>query len=381
MFLSFNPDPKGPHMPVPFVDLPLQIRNLRPELDAAIARVLDRAAFLNGPFVREFEEAFAAAVGTRHAVAASSGTTALHLALLACGVKPGDAVITTPLTFIATAEAILHCGATPVFVDVLEDTGLLNPDLLDAAITPAVRAILPVHLYGRPCDMEKITAIARAHNLAIVEDAAQAHGATRSGRLAGTFGDAACFSFFPGKNLGAFGDAGILVTDSDTLAADARARANHGRQRKYEHTLEGYNYRMDDMQAAILSVKLKHLDDWNRARVRHAETYDRALSGIPHITCPPLNTAACASVFHLYVIRTPHRDALQAHLKQNGIESGIHYPIPLHRQPVYATRDFARAAFPAAEKMCSEILSLPMFPEMTEEQIATVADAVRCFSS
>jgi dTDP-4-amino-4,6-dideoxygalactose transaminase len=313
----------------------------------------------------------------KHAVGLDSGSAALDMALIAAGVLPGDEVIVPSHTFIATAAAVTHRGATPVFVDVEEDTFNLDPERLEAAITPRTRAVLPVHLYGQPATMGPIMDIARRHGLSVVEDAAQSHGAAYQGTITGNFGVCGIFSFYPGKNLGAYGDAGMLVTNDDAVAETARLLRNHGRRDKYEHILVGYNFRLDALQAAVLDVKLKHLADWNRARRQRAAVYDRLLAGLP-IQLPTVRPDR-DHVFHVYVIRVARRDDLARYLKARGIETIVHYPIPLHLQPAYRSLGYSRGDLPVTERLVDEILSLPMYPELTVAQQEEIAAGVRDF--
>ena len=361
-------------MPIPLVDLKAQYQTIKTEVDAAIQRVLDDTSFIMGPEVEAFEEEFAAFCGAKHAVGTDSGTAALHLALLVLGTGPGDEVITTTHSFISTAETIALTGARPVFVDIDAHTYNIDPDRIEEAITPRTRAVIPVHIYGQPVEMDAVLDIARRHDLRVIEDAAQAHGAVYRGRPVGTLGDVACFSFYPGKNLGAYGDAGCLVTDDADLAGRARMLRNHGRQDKYEHLVNGYGYRLDGIQAAVLRVKLNHLKDWTDRRRQNARIYNELLSdggiGLPY---EPEHVRA---VYHLYVIRVRERDALLTHLNGRGIGAGIHYPIPLHLQPVYRQLGYGRGAFPLAEEATDHMLSLPMYPELTRGQIEEVAASV-----
>ncbi|MDZ7374227.1 MAG: DegT/DnrJ/EryC1/StrS family aminotransferase [candidate division KSB1 bacterium] len=361
---------------IPLVDLKAQYQTIQAEIDDAIHRVIEKTAFILGEEVEAFEKEFAAYCGAEYCVGVASGTAALHLALLACGVGPGDEVITTPFTFIATAEAITHCGARPVFVDIDPETCLLDPGKVEAAITPSTKAILPVHLYGQPADMDPIRDIARRHGLRVVEDAAQAHGAEYRGKRAGTLGDVACFSFFPGKNLGAYGDGGAVVTNDPEIARKVRRLRDHGRESKYEHLEIGFGERLDALQAAILRAKLRHLEEWTEARRRHAAHYDRLLPGNGLVRVRTQTDVR--HVYHLYVVRTPQRDALLEHLRRQGIGAGVHYPIPLHLQPAYA-KDYRGQTFPAAEAAAKEVLSLPLYPELATEQVEYVAGAVREF--
>jgi dTDP-4-amino-4,6-dideoxygalactose transaminase len=361
-------------MRIPFLDLKAQYATIKPEVDEAIQAVVDSCAFVSGPFVKKFEESFAAYTGAGFGVGASSGTSAIHLALVALGVGPGDEVITPCNTFIATTEAITHAGAKVVLVDVDEDTQLIDPSAVEAAITPATKAIVPVHLYGQPADMAAIRDIASRHGLLVVADAAQAHGADVGGDRRAILGDCTTFSFYPGKNLGAYGDAGMVVTDSEETAARMRALADHGSNRKYHHFAEGWNYRLSGIQAAVLEVKLRHLDAWTEARRSRARRYDDAFAGTG--VRPIRALADRRHVYHLYVVRVGDRDTMIAALGDRGIASGIHYPLPLHLQPAYAHLGLGRGAFPAAEKVTAEIISLPMYPELTDEMVDEVAASV-----
>ena len=365
-------------MTIPLVDLKAQYASIKPEIDAAMQRVVNNTSFILGKEVVEFEKNFAAFCRVQHCVGTDSGTAALHLSLLICGVKPDDEVITTTHTFIATSEVISLVGAKPVFVDIDPRTYNLDPNLIERAITPRTRAIIPVHLYGQPAEMDAILEIARKHNLRVIEDAAQAHGAEYRGKRAGTMGDIACFSFYPGKNLGAYGDAGALVTNDAALAAHARILRDHGRSEKYAHKLVGYGYRLDSLQAAILGAKLPYLDAWNARRRAIAECYDELLTNSDLVT--PFVPAHIKPVYHIYCIRHKNRDALQKYLKARGIDTGIHYPIPLHLQPVYQNLDYNVGDFPHTEKAANEILSLPMYPELRDAQVQQIVDAVKEFS-
>jgi len=358
---------------IPLVDLKAQYTAIKSEMDAAIQRILDNTSFILGAEVQAFEQAFADFCETKHAIGISSGTDALHLALLACGVGPGDEVITTPFTFIATTEAISMCGARPVFADIDLRTYNIDPNQVETVITPRTKAILPVHLYGQPADMDALVKIARRHNLSIIEDAAQAHSARYKERRTGTLADAACFSFYPGKNLGAYGDAGAVVTNNNEIAERIFLLRNHGRQSKYEHLIEGYGNRLDALQAAILKVKLAHLDDWNHSRRAIAALYTKLLSDNPDIITPFVPPWA-EPVWHLYVVRLQERDAMRKRLKEAGIASGIHYPIPLHLQPAYQHLGLQSGAFPNAEKAANEVLSLPIYAELKESQVAQIVE-------
>jgi dTDP-4-amino-4,6-dideoxygalactose transaminase len=342
----------------------------------AMQQVIDASAFAGGPFVARFEGEFAAFCRTQRAVGVSSGTEALWLALLAIGVKPGDQVITVPATFMATAEAISYCGATPVFVDIDEKTYTMDPDLIEPAITPRTKAIIPVHLYGQMADMDPIMAIARRHGLYVIEDACQAHGAEYKGRRAGSIGHAGCFSFYPGKNLGALGEAGAVVTNDPAIAEAVAVLRDHGQTVKYHHARVGWNGRMDGVQAAVLSVKLKHLAAGNAARRAHARRYDELLAGTDDVITP--HTAPNAvPVYHLYVVRVKRRDDVRQELARRGIQCGIHYPIPLHLQRAYESLGLGPASYPVAERCATEVLSLPMFPELTPAQVELVAHELK----
>ncbi len=360
---------------IPLVDLQAQYATIQQEIEQALQRVISTSQFIMGPDVAAFEAEFAAYCGAAHCVGVASGTAALELALRACRVGPGDEVITVAHTFIATAEAISAVGAKPVFVDIDPDTYNLDPSLLEQAITPRTRAIIPVHLYGQPADMPRILAVARAHDLFVIEDAAQAHGATWDGQRAGTLGDIACFSFYPGKNLGAYGDAGAVTTNRADLAEQVRLLRNHGRRDKYVHEVPGFGERIDTLQAAILRAKLPHLAAWTAARRRLAARYDQLLAGMGLIL--PQVAAAADPVWHLYVVRCPDRDALLAELNRRGIGAGVHYPLPLHLQPAYAHLGYRAGDLPVTERVAAECLSLPLYPEMSDAQQDQVVAALR----
>ena len=360
---------------IPFVDLKAQYRAIKPEVDAAIASVLESCEFTLGSEVAAFEREFAAYCHARHGIGVNSGTSALHLALLAGGVGPGDEVITVPFTFIATVSAIAYTGARPVFVDVDPSTLTMDPGAVEAAITPRTKAIIPVHLYGRPADMDPIVAIARQHGLVVIEDAAQAHGAEYRGRRAGNLGDMACFSFYPGKNLGAYGEGGMVVTDSPEYTRTLRMLRDWGAEQKYQHVLKGYNYRMEGIQGAVLRVKLRHLDDWTEARRAAAARYDELLVDSGVETPPP--APAMRHVYHIYAVRTGSRQEWQDALQRDGIHTGVHYPIPVHLQPAFADLGYRAGQFPAAEHAAREVLSLPMFPELTASECEAVCSALR----
>ena len=360
---------------IPYADLQTQYRSLKPEIDAAVLRVLDSAQFILGDEVTAFEREFADYCHVRETVALNSGTSALHLALLAADVRPGDEVITVPFTFVATAAAILYANARPVFVDIDPVTYCMDPAQIEQAITPRTKAIMPVHLYGHPADMDPIRAIADRHGLIVIEDAAQAHGATYKGRRCGSMSAIAGFSFYPGKNLGAYGEGGAAVTGDPALAKTMRLLRSWGEERRYEHALKGFNYRMDGIQGAILRVKLRYLEQWTESRRARAAEYRELLDGSDVIT--PVEKPDCRHVFHVYAVRVPNRDAVRANLQEKGIQSGVHYPIPVHLQPAYSDLGYRKGAFPVAEQVATEVLSLPMFPEMTTSQVEEVAAAVR----
>jgi len=365
-------------MKVPFLDLKAQYESIRSEVGAAMQAVLDKTAFAGGPFVEQFEKEFAAFCQVEHAVGVGNGTDALWLALLGSGVGAGDEVITAANTFIATAEAISLCGATPVFVDVDEKTYNIDPARIEKALTPRAKAIIPVHLYGQMADMDPILEIARRRNLTVIEDASQAHGAEYKGRRAGSIGRAGCFSFYPGKNLGAYGEAGAVVTNDGALAARMRMFRDHGQAKKYYHSIVGWNARMDGIQGAVLSVKLKRLAQWNEARRQHAALYDSLLSSIDGLR-PPAVAPYGKHVYHIYALRAPRRDDLMKALDEQDIHCGIHYPVPLHLQDAYSSLGYRKGDFPVSERVAAEQVSLPMYAELTREQITATADAIRSF--
>ncbi len=367
-------------MQVSFVDLRAQYARIKPEIDQAIARVIGSAQFVLGEETERFESDFARYCGAAHAVGVNSGTSALFLILKAAGIGPGDEVITQPNSFIASAAAISHTGATPVFVDSDPATHLMVVPKIESAITVRTKAIMPVHLYGQISPMEEIRSIAEKHGLFVLEDACQAHGAKHNGTRAGSFGNAAAFSFYPGKNLGAYGEAGAVVTSDRALAERVRRLRDHGSLEKYVHTEIGYNMRLEGMQAAVLNAKLGYLDEWNDARRAHATRYRELLGDIPGLTLPvakPENE----HVFHLFVVQTPERDALAAYLKERGISTSIHYPVPIHLQEAYRHCGLNVGSFPESESAAREILSLPMYPELSDGEITYVADAIKSFFS
>lgn len=366
---------------VPMVDLKAQYRRIKPEVDAALARVLENTNFIKGEDCTLLEREFAAYCGVAHACGVANGTDALILALRAYGVGPGDEVVTVANTFIATGEAILLNGARPVFVDVDPDTFTLDPACLERAITSRTKVIIPVHLYGHPADMNGIRAIADRHGLPVLEDAAQAHGAEVDGKRAGSLGHAACFSFYPGKNLGAYGDAGMVTSSDGDFLAKVRQVANHGGgTNKYDNVVLGTNSRLDTLQAAILRVKLAHLDLWTRERRERAEAYTDALRGVPGLTLPR-ERAGSRSAWHLYTIRLARRDALQEHLKGCGIGTAVHYPRPIHLQPAMAAAGGKVGDLPVSEQLSREVLCLPLYPELPFEDLQRIAAEVRRFSS
>jgi dTDP-4-amino-4,6-dideoxygalactose transaminase len=360
---------------IPLVDLHAQYRAIKPEVDAAVLRVLDSAQFILGDEVAAFEREFAAYCQVGECVAMNSGTSALHLALLAAGIGPGDEVITVPFTFVATVSTIVYTGATPVFVDIDPVTFTMDVERLESRITPRTRAIVPVHLYGQPADMDPIMEIARRHGLFVIEDAAQAHGAQYHGRRCGSMGDIAAFSFYPGKNLGAYGEGGAAVTNNPAYARMMRVLRDWGQEKKYEHRYKGFNYRMDGIQGAILRVKLRRLEEWTEARRTRAALYSRLLTGSSVRT--PVVRPGARHVFHVYTVQTRERERYRRTLAERGIHTGVHYPIPVHLQPAHLDLGYAAGDFPHAERAASDVLSLPMFAELTDAQVEHVAAAVR----
>ncbi|HEY6245971.1 MAG TPA: DegT/DnrJ/EryC1/StrS family aminotransferase [Pyrinomonadaceae bacterium] len=359
---------------IPLVGLLDQYQTIKSEIDSAIENIIISSAFIGGEEVRRFESEFAAFCEARACVGVGNGTDALYLTLRALGIGPGDEVITVAHTFIATSEAISMTGATPIFIDIRDDTLLMNPDLIEPAITKRTKAIVPVHLYGQSCDMDAIMEIAGRHGLKVVEDAAQAHGGRWRGQRVGSIGDAATFSFYPGKNLGAFGDAGAVVSQDEALIEKIRMLANHGRLEKYTHKIEGVNSRLDSLQAAILRVKLRHLDEWNQKRRAHADFYLESLSQ-SEVRTQAVNPNA-EPVWHLFVVRVQDREALQERLKAAGVSTGVHYPIPLHVQPAYESRQIPLGSLPITEVAASEVVSLPMYPELSQEQLESIVNAM-----
>jgi dTDP-4-amino-4,6-dideoxygalactose transaminase len=362
---------------IPLVDLGAQYDSIKTEIDAAIQRVLDHTHFILGSEVEAFEAALGATSGDVHAVGVASGTAAIHLTLAALGIGPGDEVITTPHTFIATVEAITGVGATPVFVDIDPVTYNMDPHRIEDAISEHTAALLPVHLYGQPAEMHALLDIAQRHDVAVIEDAAQAHGATYHGRPVGCWGDAAAFSFYPAKNIGAYGDAGAIVTRNSTLANRLRMLRDHGRSAKHVHEFLGHGERLDALQAAVLSVKLSHLEEWTARRREIADSYREHLADLP--LALPTEARDTRHVYHQFVVRTDRRDDLRTYLGSVGIGTGIHYPLPLHLQPALRYLGHKKGHFPVTEKAANTVLSLPIFPELTQEQTATVASAIRQF--
>jgi len=361
-------------MKVPLLDLKAEYAGLRDEILPALDHVCQAAAFVLGEEVEAFEREFAAYCGTKHCVALANGTAALHLGLLALGVQPGDEVITSPNTFLATAEAITYCGARPVFVDIDPATANLDPKLFERTITPCTRAVMPVHLYGRAADMDAIRAITEPRKIRILEDAAQAHGTRYRGRRAGGLGDAAAFSFYPTKNLGAYGEGGALTTDDDQIAKFARAARSHGQTARYDHEFVGYNYRMHGMQGAVLRVKMRHLEAWTARREEIAREYRRLLAGARLEM--PVDDPRDECVYHQFVIYVRNRNSVMCQLAERGIETTVHYPRPLHLQTAYSSLGYPPGTFPLSERACEHVLSLPIFPQMTAEQVSHVAGSV-----
>jgi dTDP-4-amino-4,6-dideoxygalactose transaminase len=362
---------------VPYLDLSAQIRSVRKEIDAAIARTIDNCSFCLGPDVAQFENNFAKFCGAEHCVAMNSGTSALHVALLLLDIKPGDEVITTPFTFVATSWAISYVGAKPVYVDIDDATMTLDPQMIERAITPRTKAIMPVHLYGHPFDVDAILEICREHKLPLIEDACQAHGAKYKGKTVGTFGEISGFSFYPGKNLGACGEGGALVTNNPAFAARARSLREHGSTVRYYHDEIGFNYRMEGIQGAVLGVKLPHLQKWTDERRRVAHRYHELLKDSPLQL--PREAAYAESAYHLYVVRHSRRDDLKKFLDESGVGCALHYPLPLHLQKCYAQLGHKPGDFPVAEKSARECLSLPVYPELIDSQIQRVATVIKSF--
>jgi dTDP-4-amino-4,6-dideoxygalactose transaminase len=360
---------------IPFVDLKAQYISIKDEINVAVAGVLESTQFILGNEVAAFEQEFAHYCGADYGIAVNTGTSALHLALMANGIGPGDEVITVPFTFVATVAAIGYTGATPVFVDIDPVSYTLDVTQVEKAITERTKAILPVHLYGQPADMDPLLEIARRHDLAVIEDAAQAHRAEYKGRRVGSLGDLGCFSFYPGKNLGAYGEGGMVVTNNPEHARTIQMLRDWGQEQRYHHVLKGYNYRMDGLQGAILRVKLRHLDAWTDARRAHAEHYNALLadSGVKTPTVMPYSH----HVYHIYAVQTQQRELLQQQLSEQGIQTGIHYPIPVHLQAAYSDLGYKLGDFPHSEQAAGRVLSLPMHAELTPEQIHTVAKSLQ----
>ena len=364
-------------MNVPFVDLAAQYRSLKPEIDPAIQTVIAETAFVGGKYVDGFEKAFAEKFGVKHCVSCANGTDAIYITLKALGIGPGDEVITVANSFIATSETISQTGARPVFVDI-DGYFHIDPARIEKAITARTKAVIPVHLFGQPVDLDAVRAVCDKHKLPLIEDCAQSHFATYKGRPTGTFGIAGTFSFYPGKNLGAYGDGGAIISDDDEFARKARLFASHGSVQKYIHEIEGINSRLDAIQAVVLKIKLGHIDDWNKARNSHALKYNELLGGVSAVRCPKLRPETF-HIFHLYVIRAERRDDLAAFLKTKGVATGIHYPYALPLMPAYKYLGHTASDFPVAYECQDQILSLPMYPELTDEQIAYVAAAIKEF--
>ncbi len=361
---------------VPMIDLKSQLKDIRNEVEEVLSDILNSTQFILGPKLKELEERIAEYYNVRHAIGVASGTDALHLALLSAGIKEGDEVITTPFTFFATVEAIIYCGAKPVFVDIEPDTFNIDPEKIEPAITPATKAILPVHLYGHPADMRRIMEIAGKYNLIVIEDCAQAFGASINGRKVGTFGVAGCFSFYPSKNLGAFGDGGMVITDDDTLAEKIRSLRNHGSEGTYIHGMIGYNSRLDEIQAGILLVKLKRIDLYNSLRRKKASLYNDLLKDVDGIKIP-VEKDGFYHVYHQYTIRSVKRDELRTRLMDGGISSVVYYPRPLHLQRATGYLGYKEGDMPEAERASREVLSLPIYPELGEDTIRRIAEVIK----
>jgi dTDP-4-amino-4,6-dideoxygalactose transaminase len=363
-------------MNIPLVDLKVQYLSIKSEIDAAVEKVLNSGAFIGGKFVEKFEKDFASSCHTKYAVALASGTDALYLGLRALRIKPGDEVITSPFTFIATAEAIERSSASVVFADIDEKTYNISPAEIEKRITTRTRVIMPVHIFGQPADMTAINSIAKRHNAVVFEDACQSHGALWNGRPAGSLSRCAAFSFYPSKNLGAYGDGGAFTTDSAELARNMRLLRDHGRKGRYLHSVKGVNSRLDALQAAILTVKLRHLNDWNSKRRQAAKLYTRFLADSPEIITPHISDSA-QSVFHVYAVRVPKRDRVVAKLEENGIHAGVHYPLPVHLQPAFRHLKIKKGSYPVCERVCRSVISLPIYPEITESQIEFVSETLK----
>lgn len=363
-------------MSIKLVDLVYQDRKIRQEIKKAINNVIAKADFINGEEVNIFENQFAKFCNAKFGIGLASGTAALHMSLVALGIKEGDEVITTPHTFAATIEPILWLGAKPVFVDIDEKTYNINPGLIEKAITKKTKAIIPIHLYGYPCQMDKIMAIAKKYHLYVIEDCAQAHGAEFKDKKVGTFGDVGCFSFFPAKNLGCYGDGGMVITNNSDITENIRLLRNHGRAEKYAHSILGYGERLDTLQAAILSVKLKYLNQWNNLRRKKVALYNKAFKDCKDIIIPRENNDT-KPVYYVYTIRVKKRDELKSFLKKEGIETNIYYPLPLHLQPAFKFLGYKKGDFPVTEKICQEIISLPLYPEIPLKNINIIASKIK----
>jgi dTDP-4-amino-4,6-dideoxygalactose transaminase len=364
---------------IPFVDLKVQYHSIKPEIDQAVLSVLESSQFVLGSEVAAFEKDFAQYCQRDFALGVNSGTSALHLALLAAGVGPGDEVITVSFTFVATVAAICYTGATPVFVDIQPDSFTMDPAKVEAAITAKTKAIIPVHLYGQMADMDPILEIARKHNLVVIEDAAQAHGAEYKGQRAGSLGDMGCYSFYPGKNLGAYGEGGAIVTNNAEYTRKIKMLRDWGAEKKYQHVLKGFNYRMEGMQGAILRIKLGHLEEWTEQRRANAGMYQDELKGAK--VAIPKEMTGMRHVYHVFAVRSQNREGLQQQLQNDGIQTGIHYPIPVHLLPAYSDLGYTRGDFPQSEKAADEVLSLPMFAELSADCIKQVATAIKGYAN
>jgi dTDP-4-amino-4,6-dideoxygalactose transaminase len=360
---------------IPFVDLKTQYHSIKPEIDAAISTVIENSQFVLGAEVAAFEKEFALYTQSDSAIGVNTGTSALHLAMLAAGIGPGDEVITVPFTFVATAAAVVYTGAKPVFVDIDPVSFTMDPNRVQAAITPRTKAILPVHLYGQAADMDPILEIGRQRNLIVIEDACQAHGAEYKGRRVGSIGDLGCFSFYPGKNLGAYGEGGAVVSSNPEYVRTIRMLRDWGAEKKYQHVLKGYNYRLEGIQGAVLRIKLRHLEAWTEARRRNAARYTELLCGAA--VEPPRAMSYGRHVYHVYAVRSKKRERLQEALHAEGVQTGIHYPIPVHLLPAYVDLGYRQGDFPHSEQAANEVLSLPMYPELTTEQIEYVSEAIQ----
>ena len=370
------------NMKIPFVDLKLQYQNYKVELDEAISKIIQETAFVGGSsnkYCRQFETDFAAFLNVKHVISCANGTDSLEILLEAYGVGVGDEVIVPAVSWISSSEAVGRCGATPVFVDVCEDTLLINTNLIEEKITSKTKVIMPVHLYGNCVNMEMVMEIANRHKLIVIEDCAQSHGSTYNGKLSGTFGHASSFSFYPGKNLGAYGDAGAITTNSDDIAQKCRMIANHGQLEKHNHVMEGRNSRMDGIHAAVLSVKLKYLNDWNESRRTNSKKYGVEITN-PTISLPIINKNA-THVFHLFVIKTEKRDQLKQWLTDNNVETAVHYPTALPYLKAYEKYGYTKTDFPIANNVTHKILSIPMFPELSDEQIQYVSSLINSFNA